>query len=563
MRGLKISRERFEVVNRDISDGSEPALRFYILVVVSTLIASFGLIANSTAVVIGAMLVAPLMTPIFSISLALVRGDSDLLGRAARAEIVGVSTAVTMTVVLGWLIGDFEITPEMLSRTRPNLFDLFVAILAGFAGAYAMVDEKISPALPGVAIATAIVPPLANSGLCFSLGEVNGGIGSFLLFFANFLSILIVASATFVLCGMAKHYGAQAKRKDFIRRFGLPVIAFVLIAAFLGHSLVTIVRERRRTRSIKTTLIGNLSHIPATTLDKVYHYLEDGKVQVMASIHTPTILKPTQVTTLQEQLSQKIGMPTELIIRCVISNNVSALGSVKNIIAPRLDGTFVRSSENDILNDIAATEQIIREYFSIDEALDLYWVENLPIGQNKVMLAHVIGARQLTREEIEMLEGRIRKATNDDSIELTISNMLKTLRNTEGTIRYGWNLGDNATPENRKRIRQIREQLSDAFAHEEVYELVNVNATVLDDKFHLLLEIVGPDFYPNENIEKLRAQLSQKFSEPITLYSWSRIERVQGPEGVLSMEKLRRYFVTRQKENLSKKIPLILDSSSQ
>ena len=119
----------------------------------------------------------------------------------------------------------------------------------------------------------------------------------------------------------------------------------------------------------------------------------------MASIHTPTILKPTQVTTLQEQLSQKIGMPTELIIRCVISNNVSALGSVKSIIAPRLDGTFVRSSENDILNDIAATEQIIREYFSIDEALDLYWVENLSIGQNKVMLAHVIGARQLTRRK--------------------------------------------------------------------------------------------------------------------------------------------------------------------
>ena len=83
-------------------------------------------------------------------------------------------------------LGDFEPSPEMLSRTRPNLFDLFVAVLAGFAGAYALVDEKISPALPGVAIATAIVPPLANSGLCLALGEVNAGIGSFLLFFCQF-----------------------------------------------------------------------------------------------------------------------------------------------------------------------------------------------------------------------------------------------------------------------------------------------------------------------------------------------------------------------------------------
>lgn len=67
-----------------------------------------------------------------------------------------------------------------------NLFDLFVAILAGFAGAYALVDEKISPALPGVVIATAIVPPLANSGLCLSLGEVSGGIGSLLVVFCQF-----------------------------------------------------------------------------------------------------------------------------------------------------------------------------------------------------------------------------------------------------------------------------------------------------------------------------------------------------------------------------------------
>lgn len=163
MQILSTTPERFKVVHAEISDGSEPALRFYILVAISTLIASFGLIADSTAVVIGAMLVAPLMTPIFGISLALVRGEPDLLGRAARAEIVGVVAAVSMGFVLGSLIGDIEPTPEMLSRTRPNLFDLLVAVLAGFAGAYALVDEKISPALPGVAIATAIVPPLANS----------------------------------------------------------------------------------------------------------------------------------------------------------------------------------------------------------------------------------------------------------------------------------------------------------------------------------------------------------------------------------------------------------------
>ena len=204
IRHFRITRARFEIVRRDISEGSEPGVRFYIMVAVSTGIACYGLMANSTAVVIGAMLVAPLMTPIFGMSLALVRGDTRLLGRAVQAEVVGVATSVAMGVLLGWSVGDFQATPEMLARTQPNLFDLLVAVLSGFAGAYAMIDEKISPALPGVAIATAIVPPLANSGLCFSIGEFKGGMGSFFLFFANFLSILLVASATFTASGMAK-----------------------------------------------------------------------------------------------------------------------------------------------------------------------------------------------------------------------------------------------------------------------------------------------------------------------------------------------------------------------
>ena len=241
---FRITRERFETVHSEISDGSEPGPRFYILVAVSTLIACFGLIANSTAVVIGAMLVAPLMTPIFGMSLALVRGETHLFGRAVQAEIVGVATSVAMGVVLGLILGYFEPTPEMLSRTKPNLLDLLVAILAGFAGAYALVDVKISPALPGVAISTAIVPPLANTGLCLSLGEVSGGMGSFLLFLANFLSILLIASATFIASGMAKIYGEQPSRREYLRRFGIAIVSFVIIAGFLTGALFSSIKER-------------------------------------------------------------------------------------------------------------------------------------------------------------------------------------------------------------------------------------------------------------------------------------------------------------------------------
>jgi uncharacterized hydrophobic protein (TIGR00271 family) len=173
---LRVSRERAANVIEDITLGSDPKFSFYALLVASSLIAAFGLIANSTAVVIGAMLVSPLMTPIMGIALGLVRGDAGLLRRALLAEILGVVLAVGMAALFGLLPIKIEATPEMLARTEPTLLDLLVAVLAGFAGAYAMVDERISPALPGVAIATAIVPPLCRTWVFVSRWEPIRGL---------------------------------------------------------------------------------------------------------------------------------------------------------------------------------------------------------------------------------------------------------------------------------------------------------------------------------------------------------------------------------------------------
>jgi len=568
MQLLEITRERFEAVYEDIADGSEPALRFYLLVTVSTLIAGFGLLLNSTAVVIGAMLVAPLMTPIFGISLALVRGETDLFGRAIRAEIVGVTAAVVMSLLLGLLLGDFEPTAEMLSRTRPTLFDLVVAILAGFAGAYALVDEKISPALPGVAIATAIVPPLANTGLCLALGEVAGGVSSFLLFLANFLSILVVASITFVLSGMGKRFGVKAKKGDLLRRFQLPVLAFVLIAGFLGHSLWTIVNERKIAKGIEETLIRETSRIPSTRLDDVHFYNDeadnDERIHVVATISTPKILTPTQVTVLQDRLAEQIGLPTELIVHCVLSSNVSALGSVNNAIQQNLDGTFTKSGGSEMIRSIATTEQVIREYLSSDLALNLDWVDYVPRSpQRKIMLAHISGFRQPDAEEIRRLESDVRRATADPTIELAFSQLDRRISTAEGEIRYGWILGRQHSPETIERIRRMHADIVQFFDRQKAYRLVNTHVTRLDDSFHFLLEIVGPEICPRESVQALQAQLEKKFAETIALYAWSRIEVVHGPDGSLSMKELDRYFSRRQKENLPPEIPLILEASSR
>jgi uncharacterized hydrophobic protein (TIGR00271 family) len=222
---LHLSEENKLKVLQALREGSDPRRAFFMMVALSTMIAAFGLVMNSVAVVIGAMLVAPLMTPILGLGLGLVRRDASLIGIALRSEFAGIVLAVSAAAVFGLILPYFEATPEMLARTRPTLLDLLVAVFAGLAGAYALVDARVSPALPGVAISTAIVPPLANTGLSIALGAYQGAWGSFLLFFTNFLSILLVSALVFSLTGLGERVEVRAgltiARSSALRSQGL------------------------------------------------------------------------------------------------------------------------------------------------------------------------------------------------------------------------------------------------------------------------------------------------------------------------------------------------------
>lgn len=560
-RYFRITRERFEIVHSDISDGSEPGPRFYILVAISTLISCFGLLSNSTAVVIGAMLVAPLMTPIFGMSLALVRGETQLLGRAIQAEVVGVATSVAMGVILGWIAGNFEATPEMLSRTQPNLFDLLVAILAGFAGAYALIDEKISPALPGVAISTAIVPPLANSGLCFSIGEVSGGFGSFLLFFANFLSILLVASATFIVSGMAKIYGKQPSQKEYVRRFGIAIIAFVIITVIFTGALFQSIKERYVTNRIHATLEEELVKIPSAGLDNVHHYSEKDQLFVLASVHTPTTITPSRVKMMQEKISRNINMPTHLTLRNVQMANVTAQGSAIYDSMLKLDGTFGRPVESPALRNIAIAEQILREKFGDQHAVYFHRAEFLQILHRNIIKAFVSGLHLLQEGEVQQLEQALRKATGDESLELIIRTIPQRLQSSVGKLRYGWILGEKATPERLATIKKIKGEIYTAFKNDEGFKIINVNVNFLDTTYHFLIEVVGPELYPQGRLDAVKNQLTEKFiDKAIELYVWSRPEVVLTPDGTRSFDEVYQNFAARQKENLPDKMMLLIES---
>ena len=195
---------RVGLVDR-LQEGSSFNFDFASLISLSTIIAALGLLDNSAAVVIGAMLVAPLMTPLVGMGFAMVQVNERLMRTAFKAVAMGFAVALAIGATLGLLVNgltNLEVTPEMAGRDLPSLIDLFVALFSGVAGAYAMSRANLISALPGVAIAAALVPPIATAGMALTMGDLVLGGGALLLFLTNIVAIVLGTAVTFWAVGI-------------------------------------------------------------------------------------------------------------------------------------------------------------------------------------------------------------------------------------------------------------------------------------------------------------------------------------------------------------------------
>lgn len=193
--------ERVDLTDRLLTS-SVANFDFLLMMILATAIAGLGLIQDSTAVVVGAMLVAPLMTPIVGAGLALVQGNALLVKQCARSITLGFCTALGVGLVLGLLTPISQLTSELAARGGPNILDLGVAFVSGIAAAYAMARPNLSAALPGVAIAAALVPPIATVGIAVAIGEVVVARGATLLFGTNVVAIILGAALALYAVGL-------------------------------------------------------------------------------------------------------------------------------------------------------------------------------------------------------------------------------------------------------------------------------------------------------------------------------------------------------------------------
>ena len=216
--------------------------RFFVLLLLSTLIATLGLVANSVAVIIGAMLLAPLMTPILAVAASLVLADMKALVTSAAILVAGILAAVATAAGATWIgLGDLTIASalptEIVGRTLPSLLDLGVAVSAGLAAGYVVTHRRVLASLPGVAIAVALVPPLATVGITLELGDREAAQGAMLLFVTNLVAIVLSAIVMLRWAGFAPpEVGPRATRST---RIGIVVSLALLVAIAVPLTLHT------------------------------------------------------------------------------------------------------------------------------------------------------------------------------------------------------------------------------------------------------------------------------------------------------------------------------------
>lgn len=203
---LRIPRSARPEIYSRVFSSSENSLRYWLEVFFSAGIATFGLVENSPAVIIGAMLISPLMGPIMATGLALAVGDLYLGIKAILILVASVTASIGFAGLLVWLLPFHSPTAEIVSRTNPNLLDLGIALLSGLAGSVVMCrgESEGAMALPGVAIAVALMPPLCTMGFGLGSGvnlDIMGGAG--LLFLTNLVAIVASAFVIFLMVGMS------------------------------------------------------------------------------------------------------------------------------------------------------------------------------------------------------------------------------------------------------------------------------------------------------------------------------------------------------------------------
>lgn len=312
-----LSEEESQTLRRQVYEDSQLTSGYLLMCGISAGIATLGLLQSSTAVVIGAMLVSPLMTPIVALGFALASLDGNRIRIEAQVVGGGALVGIIVGLILTWLSPIDNATTEIVARTQPTLLDLAVALLSGLAGGYAIVQQRGATAI-GVAIATALMPPLAVVGYGLGVARFDFALGAFLLFLTNLAAIGLAIALIARLSGAAK----PLSKVDLTPRYAVIVmVVFAGLMIPLGITLVRLAHEADARNAARDTLMSELGVDGRNIAQLDVSWPWRGHPRIDAIVIAPEFRNDAQPVVLA-QLTERLGIQPELNLQQVVATDV-------------------------------------------------------------------------------------------------------------------------------------------------------------------------------------------------------------------------------------------------
>ncbi len=281
-------RHRVSVIQM-IKDSATGDRAFWSLLILSAIIATLGLQAGNGAVIIGAMIIAPLIWPILSVSMSVVKGETKHFGHTIALNFFSFATAVTVSAIITLPFIGQEFNAEILLRSSPNITDLFIALFSGTVAALSVSWPKITSSIAGVAVAASLMPPISVIGIGVANGNFELAYGALLLFLTNIVAIFMASIFVFFILGYRPHIFIK---KDAIVRMEERIIGAVIIfMLFLipFSFFITRVYQENKLISDSRTIIRSLvnKHDNSASLKSYKGSIESGSLHIISEIFVP------------------------------------------------------------------------------------------------------------------------------------------------------------------------------------------------------------------------------------------------------------------------------------
>ncbi|WP_280437940.1 TIGR00341 family protein [Nocardia carnea] len=287
---------------------------FWIMLTLSGVIAASGVVGDSTATVIGAMIVAPLSVPILGVGLGIATGRGELVGRSLLLVLAG----IVLVVFVGFLFAQVLPNPtnvlsnsQVIGRTSPKLMDLTAALATGLVGVVAIIRRDVGDVLPGVAIAISLVPPLAVVGVCLGSSAPGLALGAFVLFASNMVAMIITATVVLVITGFPSEAGAGARRRGrayAVLAAGLIVVAVPMVVNSLSSLWAGQIAAATRSW---------LADVPGAQVTDVTLQSDTATIQVLS----PADLPPTD--SLEQSVHDLVPWHPDVVIVHTVGSRIS------------------------------------------------------------------------------------------------------------------------------------------------------------------------------------------------------------------------------------------------